>query len=86
MNIEMDCPSCPGRLAFAARRSGRGGRLVGSCGGCGSVFSLFGGRVAPIDPALPNREVQPWRFGSLVARERRAALGFGDGASAAAAD
>jgi hypothetical protein len=75
VNIELDCPSCSGRLSFSARRRGHSGRLVGTCGDCASVYTLYGGRVSPIDATLPRRPAAPtWSFGSLVARERRAAL------------
>ncbi|MCU1371664.1 MAG: hypothetical protein JWO77_2858 [Ilumatobacteraceae bacterium] len=59
MDIEMDCPSCPGRLSFTAKRRRGSGRLVGSCDACGSVFSLFGGRITPIDTTVDGRAAAP---------------------------
>jgi hypothetical protein len=51
------------------------------------MFTLYGGRVTPIDPTLPRRPAAPtWSFGSLVARERRAALHLPDVPPATVAD
>ena len=67
MNIELDCPSCAGRLSFAARRTRGGGRLVGACDSCSSVFTLYGGRIAPLDVLDVRR---PGPLAALVARQR----------------
>lgn len=81
MTVEMDCSCRDGRVVFASRR-GRGGRLLGTCDGCGSVFTLFGGRVTPLDPASTCSKAPPsWRFGELVERERSAALAVDAGAT-----
>jgi hypothetical protein len=71
MEIEMDCPACPGRLSFTARRTRGAGRLVGSCDACRSVFTLFGGRVAPVEaPVAPGRLVGSVRPEPVVGPER----------------
>lgn len=52
MEIVLDCPTCRGRLSFAARRRRGVGKLLGACDTCGSVYGLAGGRIEPIDPAI----------------------------------
>lgn len=69
MEIQMDCASCPGRLRFAGRRNRSKGRLVGACDTCGSVFTLSGGRVAPLDSS-PVLRYPTWVAGPFAGRER----------------
>lgn len=58
MEIQLNCSECDDHVIFEPSRSGsRGGRLVGRCAGCSSVFSLFGGRLSPIDVIAPERAV-----------------------------
>jgi uncharacterized protein YbaR (Trm112 family) len=56
MTIELECPNCAGPLTFDSKRvPTAAGHLVGSCRSCRSVFSLHGGRIAPIDVLAPGQ-------------------------------
>jgi hypothetical protein len=81
VNIELDCPTCKGRLTLAARGVRGGGRPVGSCGTCGAAFTLTGGRIAPAGNAVVHRPATPARtFGAFGSALRRSAevLAAGD--------
>jgi hypothetical protein len=54
----LDCPTCSGSLVFQASQRGAG-RLYSRCGSCATAYSLWGGRLLPLEGPVHPTERRP---------------------------